>query len=381
MVNTSSAGTAPRVETLTAAEERFFVASQWQLMWWKYKKHKLAIAASVIIILLYFGALFCEFFAPYDLHRRNMKYVFSTPQRLHFHDGERFHLRPFVYGLTRTVNKETLRKTYTEDKSVKYSMRFWVRGDPYRFWGLFETDIHLFGVEEGGVMFLLGTDRMGRDMLSRVLYGARVSLSIGLIGVFMSLVLGLILGGISGYYGGNIDTLIQRVIEILRSFPSIPLWMALSAALPIQWSPIRVYFGITIILSLLGWTGLARMVRGKLLSLREEDYVMAALVSGSGEMQIIVRHLLPSIFSHIIVTVTVAIPSMILAETALSFLGIGLRPPVTSWGVLLQEAQNFRTVSLNPWLLIPVFFVIATVLAFNFIGDGLRDAADPYGGV
>ena len=360
-------------------DERLYVASQWQLMWWKFRKHQLAIAGGLVVVVLYLLALFCEFFAPYDLHERRIGYVFAPPQRIHFFDGQRLHFRPFVYGFVQTKDPETLREIYTEDKERKYSIRLFTHGAQYELWGRFEADLHLFGVEEGGTLFLLGTDRMGRDVLSRILYGSRISLSIGLIGVSLSLVMGLILGGISGYYGGIIDTILQRVIELLRSFPAIPLWMALSAALPPHWPALRVYFGITLILSLIGWTGLARVVRGKILSLREEDFTVAAQLAGAGEMRIITRHLLPSFMSHIIVSITLAIPSMILSETALSFLGLGLRPPITSWGVLLQEAQNARTVALHPWLLLPALFIILTVLSFNFIGDGLRDAADPYG--
>ena len=358
-------------------EERFFIASQWSLMWWKFRRHRLAIVSGAALLVLYILAGFCEFIAPYDLTERHRRYVYTPPQRIRlFHDGRI--TRPFVYGLERSVDPETLRKSYSENRSAVFPLRFFTRGHEYRFWDLFPTDVHLFGVDEGGTAFLLGTDRLGRDMLSRIAYGSRISLSIGLIGVTLSLLLGVILGGVSGYYGGTTDNLIQRFIEMLRSFPTIPLWMALSAALPAQWPPLRIYFGITVILSLVGWTGLARVVRGKLLALREEDYAMAARVAGASEGRIIAGHLIPAFMSHIIVTVTLAIPGMILAETALSFLGLGLRPPVTSWGVLLQEAQNVRTVALHPWLLLPVLFVIVTVLAFNFIGDGLRDAADPY---
>jgi peptide/nickel transport system permease protein len=265
-----------------------------------------------------------------------------------------------------------------EDPSKQYPVRLLVRGDPYEFWGLWRTDLHLFGVDPPGAVYLFGTDRMGRDMFSRCLFGSRISLSIGMLGVFASLVLGLILGGISGYLGGWIDGLIQRVIEVIRCFPSIPLWMGLSAAMPPHWPPLQVYFTITVILSLIGWTDLARVVRGKLFALREEEFVLAARFAGAGHARIIFRHLLPSFMSHIIVTVTLAIPGMVLGETALSFLGIGLRPPITSLGVLLKEAQNVTTIALYPWLLIPVAFVILIVLSFNFVGDGLRDAVDPY---
>ena len=371
-------GTEELSDTEREVQESYYIASHWQLMWWKFRKHRVAIIGTTVIALMYLVALFCEFLAPYDLNRKDVMKIFAPPQRIHFFDQGRFHLRPFVYGIDREIDQKSLRKIYTENKSQMYRLRLFVRGDAYKMWGLFESNLHLFGVEEGGSLFVLGADRLGRDVLSRVIYGSRISLSIGLIGVAMSLVLGLILGGLSGYYGGIVDTIIQRAIELLRSFPSIPLWMGLSAALPLTWSPISVYFGITIILSLIGWTGLARVVRGKLLAMREEDFVTAAAISGAKESTIIARHLLPSFMSHIIVSITLAIPGMILAETSLSFLGIGLRPPVTSWGVLLKEAQNIRTVALHPWLLFPGLFVIVTVLAFNFIGDGLRDAADPY---
>jgi len=362
----------------TSFEEEYYIASQGQLMWRKFKKHKLAIGSIAVLTILYLGGIFCEFIAPYGLETRHIKYTFCPPQHIHFFDEKGFHIRPFVYGIKRKIDLETLQKIYSEDKTKKYPIHFFTHGEKYKMWNLFPMDIHLFGVKEGGLIFLLGSDRMGRDMFSRIIYGARISLSIGLVGVFLSLIIGLALGEISGYLGGITDTILQRVIEILRSFPTIPLWMALSAAVPPQWSPLRVYFGITVILSFIGWTGLARVVRGKLLSLREEDYVMAAKIAGCKDTRIISHHLLPSFLSYIIVNMTLAIPNMILAETSLSFLGLGLRPPITSWGVLLQEAQNMRTVALYPWLMLPVIFVIITVLAFNFVGDGLRDAADPY---
>jgi len=360
-----------------SAEEKLYVASQWQLMWRKFKKHKLAIVGGSVLAIFYVVAIFCEFFSTQDIYKRNTKYVYCLPQRIRFFDEEGFHLRPFVYGFKRTRDPETLRRIYKEDKTKKYPIHFFVHGDKYKLWNLFPLDIHLLGTK-GGSIFLFGTDDLGRDLFSRNIYAARISLSIGLVGVSLSFVLGCILGGISGYYGGSTDMIIQRVIEFLISIPTIPLWMALTAALPPHWSPIKVYFGITIILSILGWCGLARVIRGKFLELREEDFTMAARIAGANERRIITRHLLPSFLSYIIVSLTLSIPYMILGETSLSFLGLGLRPPVVSWGVLLKDAQNVRTVTLHPWLLIPGLFVIITVLAFNFLGDGLRDAADPY---
>ncbi|GIV78121.1 ABC transporter permease [Litorilinea aerophila] len=364
-------------------EERVYVASQLQLMWWRFRKHRLAMVGTTVIAIFYLLAIFCEFLAPYDPNAFERRYTFVPPQSIHFfHEGQ-FHLRPFIYGLKRTRDAETYIITYEPDLEKRYPIYFFVKGDPYKMWGLFESDRHLFGLDpaadtDGLRIHLMGTDRLGRDMFSRLLYGSRISLSIGLIGVFLSFVIGILMGGISGYFGGVIDLLIQRLIEFLRSIPTIPLWMALSAALPRDWSSVQRYFAIVVLLSLIGWTGLARVVRGRFLAVREEEYVMAAKLINASELRVILRHMLPSFMSYIVASLTLAIPGMILGETSLSFLGLGLRPPTISWGVLLQEAQNLQTVALAPWLLYPAFFVVAAILSFNFMGDGLRDAADPY---
>ncbi len=376
-------GAAPAAPGATAfetpEETSVYTASEWQLMWRRFKKHRLAMVATAIVLLFYAVALFAPFIAPYDPGEYDRSFMYMQPQKIRFvHPEKGFQLRPFVYGVTRTIDSRSFRRIYTIDKSQIYPLRLFVRGYEYKLFGFIRSDIHLFGTSEGRA-FLFGTDKLGRDLLSKVIHGAQISMSIGLVGVFISFILGIIIGGISGYLGGMVDNLIQRGIEILLSFPTIPLWMALSAAFPPHWSPIMIYFMITVILSLIGWTGLARVVRGKFLALREEDYTMAARLGGAKELYIIRKHMVPGFMSYIIASLTLRIPAMILAETSLSFLGIGLRPPIISWGVLLQEAQNINSVIMHPWLFIPGVFVIVAVLAFNFMGDGLRDAADPYG--
>ena len=352
-------------------------ASQFQLMWWQFRRHRMALASGIFLIAVYLMIAISEFLSPYNLHTRNIDFIYSPPQTLRFmHEGS--FVGPFVYGQTMRLDMDTLQRVYTDDRTDVQKLRFFCRGDSYKFWGLFQSDVHLVCPAKDGEFFFLGTDRLGRDMLSRILYGARISLTIGALGVMMSFVLGIVIGGLAGYHGGIFDLIVQRVIEVLQSIPSIPLWMALAAIIPVTWSPILVYVGITIILGMLDWTGLARAVRSKLLALREEDYVLAAQVMGAGSARIIRRHLVPGFMSHLIASATLTIPGMILGETALSFLGLGLRPPITSWGILLTEARSINIIALYPWLLFPVVPVVLVILAFNFLGDGLRDAADPY---
>jgi peptide/nickel transport system permease protein len=363
-----------------AAQERIYVASQWQLMWWRFRKHRLAMVAGLVLIIFYLIAICAPFLATSDPGLPEAQRSLMPPQPIRPFDGWRF--SPHVYAVSGRRDPRTFKRVYRTDLSQKIQIFFFARGFEYKFLGLIPTDRHLIGAgggrEAAETIFILGTDLQGRDLWSRLMYATRISMSIGLVGVGLSLFLGILLGGVSGFYGGFTDNVIQRTIEILRSVPTIPLWMGLAAALPRDWSIVKVYFAITIIISLLGWTELARVVRGKFLSLREEDFVMAAALSGVSRMRIIFRHMLPSFYSHIIAATTLSVPAMIISETALSFLGLGLRPPAISWGVLLQQAQNIQTVALSPWLMIPAIPVIIVVLAFNFLGDGLRDAADPY---
>lgn len=365
------------IETLTPEQEEYYLASQWKLMWWKLKRHRLAVICGIILALNYGSILISEFIAPYNLHTRNVDYIYSPPQSVHlFHKGE--FIGPFVYGRDYQLDMQILQRNYPERLDDVQPLRFFCSGDPYKFWGLIDADFHFICPPDNGTFFLLGTDRLGRDVFSRISYGARISLTIGIIGIAISFLLGIIIGGMAGYYGGWVDASVQRMIEVIRSFPELPLWMSLSAVLPVNWNPIVIFFGITVILAMLDWTGLARAVRSKLMALREEDYCTAAELLGAKPKRIIGRHLLPGFMSHLIASATLSIPAMILGETALSFLGLGLRPPITSWGVLLNEAQNISVVALYPWLMYPVVPVILIILTINFFGDGLRDAADPY---
>lgn len=363
-------------------DDRAGVAGQWRLIGQKLVRQKVAMAAAVVIGFLYFVALFCEFLSPGLPNTSRPTYPFAPPQPIEWFtsDAAGTHFSPHVAGYRIEIDKVALRRTFVVDPDKVVPIGFFVHGAPYKLWGLIPTDIHLIGpLKKTDPMYLLGADHLGRDLLSRLLYGTRISMSIGLVGVVISLILGVAMGSLSGFYGGWVDLVIQRIIEVVSSIPTIPLWLGLAAAIPLTWPPLRVYFVITLIVSLLGWTSLAREVRGRFLALRGDDFVTAARLDGSSETRLIFRHILPSLTSHILAVVTLAVPTMIVAETSLSFLGIGLKPPVVSWGVLLQDAQNVRTVATAPWLLIwPSLGVVLAVLSFNFFGDGLRDAADPY---
>ncbi len=365
-------------QTTATQQEAYYVASQWQLIWWKLRKHKLAIVAAPVLIVLYLCAIFADFLSFTLPDTRFTDYKYAPPQAIRFVDESGKWQAPFVYGLKRGTDPETLQRVFVTVPEEKYRVHFLGRGEEYKLLGIFRTNVHLLSVDDGGPMFLLGTDNLGHDLFTRILYGSRISLSIGLVGVALTFVLGMLIGGISGYFGGTVDTIIQRIIDMIVCIPTIPLWLALAAALPSNWPMVRVYLGIVVITSIIGWAGLARVVRGKLLSLREEAFCEAARLAGATDFRIILRHLLPSFASYIIVSLTLSIPNTILGETSLSFLGLGLQPPAVSWGVLLRQSQDVVTIALNPWLLLPALWIIVTVVAFNFLGDGLRDAADPY---
>ena len=366
-----------------AGDERVIIRGRsiGSIMSLKFKRNRLAVTGMWCLIVLYLLTFLSEFFAPYTLLETAKGYENHPPTPVFFVDSEgRFHLRPFVYGYTRTVDYEAFRIRWERNSSEVYPIRLLVRGQQdYRLLGFLPVRgrTHFFGVDEGRI-FLFGTDKWGRDMFSRVLYGGRISLTIGWAGVLISVFLGVVIGTISGYFSGVIDHIVQRVIEVLMSVPSLPLWLLLSAALPKEWTPIQIYFGIVVILSFVGWTSLARVVRGMILSHRDSQYVLAARNVGARPLRIMGLHLVPNISSYLLVNLTLAIPGMIIAETSLSFLGLGIRPPMTSWGAMLREAQNVNNVINNPWYLFPALFVILAILAFNFVGDGLRDAADPF---
>lgn len=367
------------VDAVSTREGEIDVAPQWKLIWWRFRKSKLAIFGLVLTLALYLVAGFADFIAPFGTDYMKADYTYAPPQRIRlFHEGS---FDPWVTGFEVEIDKESLRRTFTPSDDERVPIDFFVEGEEYELLGFIPTNIHLVGPEDSSdPMFLFGADQTGRDLFSRIMFGTRISLTIGLVGVAMSFVLGIVLGGVSGYFGGWVDMVIQRLIEFIGALPTIPLWMGLAAALPPQWSGLRVYFGITIILSLINWTGLARVVRGRFLQLREEDFVVAARLDGTSEMRIILRHMLPSFSSHIIASLTLSIPATILGETSLSFLGLGIRAPNVSWGTLLEGANNVRAIATAPWLLIPALAVMVAVMALYFLGDGLRDAADPYSG-
>jgi peptide/nickel transport system permease protein len=357
--------------------ESYYIASQWRLMWWKFIKHRLATIAWPVLMVLYLMAVFADFLSPYLPDTRFTDYKEIHPVGMHIRDQDGNFRAPFVYDLTRRTDPQTFKRTFVVDYSKTYPVSFFVKGEPYKLLGFIPADRHLFGTQQGP-LFLLGTDKLGRDLFTRILYGSRISLSIGLVSVAITFTLGLLIGGIAGYFGGLVDTALMRLIDLIICLPQIPLWMALAAALPRDWPPLKLYMGMVLVLAVINWSGLARVVRGKLLSLREEDYCTAARLAGASDMRIILRHLIPSFASYIIVSLTLSIPGTILGETALSFLGLGLQPPVVSWGVLLKDAQTLETIAHHPWLLAPIAWVVTTVLMFNFLGDGMRDAADPY---
>ena len=367
------------------AEARHYYAGQWRLMWWRFRRHRMALISAFLLILLYLIAALADFVAPYESRQRFRRYQQAPPSTIYWSDENGLR-SPYVYGLDQERHPVTLRLSFVEDREVILPLHFFVETEPYKLAGLVEIRHRLFGLGAAGDqarigIWLFGLDSLARDVFSRTVHGARISLTIGLVSVALTFFLGALLGGMSGYFGGVVDYVIQRVIEFLRAIPQLPLWMTLAAAVPKNWPPLNVYFAITLILALLNWVGLARVVRGRLLSLREEDYALAARASGAGDLRIIFTHLLPGFTSHLILSVTLMIPQMILYETALSFLGLGMQPPAVSWGVLLQDFRDILAIFHIPWLLWPAVCVLVTVLLFNFIGDGLRDAADPYSNV
>jgi len=375
-------GLVPGATTVSEAEERISVATQWQLVWWRFRKHRLAVVSAVVLSAFYIIVAFADFFAYADPLSSEAQRGLIAPQPIHFFGETGF--APSVDALVGTRDPQTFKRVYVPDPAQDVSVHLFVHGFPYKLFGFIPMDIHLLGVEGDGrtaenSLFLLGTDIQGRDLWSRLMYGTQISMLIGLASVSLSLFLGVLLGGIAGYFGGLADTLVMRMVEILRSIPTIPLWMGIAAALPRDWDIVHVFFVMTIIFALVQWTELARVVRGRFLSLREEDFVMAAELAGCSQPRIIFRHMVPSFLSHIIAATTLALPQIIIFETSLSFLGLGLRPPAISWGVMLQQASNVQTLAISPWLLLPAVPVIVAILAFNFLGDGLRGAADPYG--
>lgn len=349
-------------------------ASQGRLVWWRFRRHRLAMVSLAVLIVVYLAALFAGFIAPATADQHDARYTFAPPQRVHVStDGL------YVHGLASHVDTNTARRTYSIDETTRIAVRLFPRGETYKIAGVISTDIHLIGpVEQGRPFYLLGSDSQGRDLFSRILYGSQISMTIGFVGVMISFVFGIIFGGVSGYFAGRTDTIMQRIIEFVMSLPTLPLWLGLSAAVPPSWGPLKTYFAITGILSLIGWTGLARVIRGRFLEIRNDDFVLAAEFDGASRWRIIIRHMTPSFVSHIIAALTLSVPGMILAETALSFLGLGMQPPAVSWGVLLQDSQEVQAIAYHPWLLLPAVAVVVAVMALNFVGDGLRDAADPY---
>ena len=373
----------PIVDLKELTEEKLAVGrtlTQRQLIWRRFRRHRLGVLGAVVVLILAVLSIFAPFFAPYDYTKPEYRHAYVPLQRVRFIDSEgNFHWRPFVYGLKYGVDEVTWQRVYVEDPETIYPISFFVRGWEYNLFGLIKSDIHLIGVERPGTLYLLGTDHLGRDLFSRILFGGRVSIFIGLMGATISAAVGSFIGGVSGYFSGKVDSIIQRIVELLQLFPQLPLMMALSAAIPTTWPPLGVFIGVVVVMTLVQWTYLAREVRGKVLSYREADFVLAAKVAGAKDLYIIIQHIIPNCLSHIIVVLTITIPNLILAESSLSFLGLGIQPPMVSWGVLLRNASNLQTIGQYPWIMIPGVVILITILAFNFLGDGLRDAADPYG--